>query len=529
MKLLICDDDISTIDVLQNHLDTQALGITEILRAYNGKMAMEIIDRHQPELILCDIGMPIANGIDVLKYVYEKKYDYEFSFLTCYEEFEYARIAIRYGVTSYLLKPFDLEEVRVCIQKMVANYRKRNNTVAQRSQVQLASMMSSLLRQAGDGSLGADRDSINASLRFSDCGFDADSLWRIVFTCCDMTDAIKLTWSRELLVYTSGRIHDEALANYIGSAYTVVNSDDRFLWNICFIKGQESDEVLKQRSQRLIEFCKQYMSMNPVVLISDVFPFYQSAENVRQLYARIRKIRYNSGKIFFMNQPQQEEDGSQQAAINENQVLWYLKKRDEEGYREYMSILLDKAEGSHESLDQLRIELSNVFMTHFRDNGISAKTVFTDPSVIALEKKALNGKQEFTDFAEKLFQMQQNKFREIVESENIIVRARRYVEENYHDNIDREDVAAVAYVTPNYLSKLFKNSMGMNLREYINQLRIDEAKRLLISTSMSVSEIASYVGYFNISYFSTVFHKIVGVSPFDWRNEMRGEKKNEAK
>ncbi|MBR0137088.1 MAG: helix-turn-helix domain-containing protein [Erysipelotrichaceae bacterium] len=528
MKLLICDDDISTIEVLQSQLDAQSLGITEFLKAYNGKMAMEIIDRKHPELILCDIGMPIADGIEVLKYVYEQKYDYEFSFLTCYEEFEYARIAIRYGVTSYLTKPFDLEEVKVCIQKMVANYRKRNETIEHRSQTQFDSMMSSLLRQAGDGSLGSDREMINASLRFNHAGFDADSLWRIVFTCCDMTDAIKQTWSRELLVYTSARIHDEALANYVGSAYTVVNSDDRFLWNICFIRGQESDETLTDRSNKLIEFCKQYMSMNPVVLISDVFPFYETAENVRQLYARIRKIRYNSGRIFFMNQP---DDGIQneEATINENQVLWYLKKRDEEGFHEYMSILLDKIDGSPESLDTLRIELSNVFMTHFRDNGISSRTVFTDDQIIALERKATNGKDEFLEFATRLFQMQQNKFREIVESENIIVRARRYVEENYHENIDREDVAAVAFVTPNYLSKLFKNSMGMNLREYINQLRIDEAKRLLISTSMSVSEIASYVGYFNISYFSTVFHKIVGVSPFDWRNEMRGENNDEAK
>ena len=63
----------------------------------------------------------------------------------------------------------------------------------------------------------------------------------------------------------------------------------------------------------------------------------------------------------------------------------------------------------------------------------------------------------------------------------------------------------------------------MNLREYINQLRIEEAKRLLLSTSMSISEIASYVGYFNISYFSTVFHKLVGVSPFDWRNDEGSE------
>ena len=102
------------------------------------------------------------------------------------------------------------------------------------------------------------------------------------------------------------------------------------------------------------------------------------------------------------------------------------------------------------------------------------------------------------------------------------MRAKKYIDENFRENIDRNDVASVTFVTPNYLSKLFKNSMNMNLREYINQLRIEEAKRLLLSTAMSVSEIASYVGYYNISYFSTVFHKIVGVSPFDWRNQKEG-------
>ena len=85
MNLLICDDDISTIDVIQSQLDCEELGIATIFRAYNGQMAKEIVDRERPELILCDIDMPLANGIDVLKYVYEKDKDIEFSFLTCYE------------------------------------------------------------------------------------------------------------------------------------------------------------------------------------------------------------------------------------------------------------------------------------------------------------------------------------------------------------------------------------------------------------------------------------------------------------
>ncbi|MBQ4019734.1 MAG: response regulator, partial [Erysipelotrichaceae bacterium] len=105
MKLLVCDDDISTIDVIQSQLDLGQLGINRFFRAYNGKMAEEIIDKEEPDLILCDIDMPIFNGIHVLEYAYQKGKDIEFSFLTCYEKFEYAQKAIQYGATSYLTKP----------------------------------------------------------------------------------------------------------------------------------------------------------------------------------------------------------------------------------------------------------------------------------------------------------------------------------------------------------------------------------------------------------------------------------------
>ena len=72
MKLLVCDDDISTIDVLQSNLDCVELGISKILRADNGEMAKQIIDEEKPELSICDIGMPICNGLEVLKYVSER-------------------------------------------------------------------------------------------------------------------------------------------------------------------------------------------------------------------------------------------------------------------------------------------------------------------------------------------------------------------------------------------------------------------------------------------------------------------------
>ena len=524
MKLLVCDDDISTIDVIQSQLDCRELGISKILRAYNGKMAMEIVDNEKPDLILCDIDMPLKNGIDVLKYVYEKDKDVEFSFLTCYETFEYAKTAIQYGVTSYLTKPFDLEEVKVCIQKMIANVKKKRMSVSEKPQSQYDSLMSSIFRQACDGILGTNRDIVDAGLRANGVDFNADSMWRIVFTCSDMTDAIRKTWNKDLLVFTVSQLHDEALLDYVGSAHTVVNSDDRFLWCFCFVSGEPSNDELKERCEKLIGFTNRYISLDPVALISEPFRFYETGNVVCELYEEMRKIRYFSGKIVFSRQEIEYDDDP--IRLSENQILWYLKKRDEEGYKEYIRNRIANLNDTEENLDRFRKELVNIFVTHFRDNGMSSNIIFMDPAIISLDEKAATGRKALMDYAEGLFKVQQAKLREAVDSEDIIARAKKYIDENYRENIDRNNVAAVTFVTPNYLSKLFKNSTNMNLREYINQLRVEEAKRLLLSTSMSVSEIASYVGYYNISYFSTVFHKMVGVSPFDWRNR-KGESGDE--
>ena len=526
MRLLICDDDISTIDVIQSQLDYKELGITKIFRAYNGQMAKDIIDKEDPELILCDIEMPMGNGIEVMKHAYEKDKDIEFSFLTCYESFEYAQTAIQYGVTSYLTKPLDLEEVKICIQKMVANVRKKKLAENEKPQNQYDSLMSSIFRQASDGVLGSNKEIMDAGLRTNGMDFDADSIWRIVFTCADMTDAIRKTWNKDLLLYTISLLHDEALLDYVGSAHTVINSDDRFLWCLCFIRGSMEDETLKERCKKLIDFSNRYMSLVPVALISEPFRFYETGNVVCSLYDEMRKIRYFSGKIFFLNQEIPMDD-LDPIRLNENQLLWYLKKRDESGYSEYIANRINNLNDTPENLDRFRKELVNIFFTHFRDNGMSSNIIFMDPSIMALDEKATSSRKGLMNYAMGLFHIQQDKLREYVDSEDIIVRAKKYIDENYRENIDRNDVAAVTFVTPNYLSKLFKNNMNMNLREYINQLRVEEAKRLLLSTSMSVSEIASNVGYYNISYFSTVFHKLVGVSPFDWRNQKGGQDETE--
>ena len=125
---------------------------------------------------------------------------------------------------------------------------------------------------------------------------------------------------------------------------------------------------------------------------------------------------------------------------------------------------------------------------------------------------------DMMNFAVHLYDYTVTHLLELADSENVISKVKRYITVHYRENIDRDIVASIAFVTPNYLSKRFRSEVGMNMREYINQLRIREAKRLLLSADFSISKIASDIGFDNISYFSTVFRKQCGVSPADWRN-----------
>ena len=527
MKLLICDDDITTVDVIQNQLDCSELGITRILRAYNGLTAKEIIESERPELVLCDIGMPKCNGIEVLKYVYENGIETEFCFLTCYEDFEYAQTALRYGASNYITKPFDFEELKIALQRMTAAVKRKRSAGANAHQDQHDSVLNSVLRQLCDGMYGGDREKTAAALARNGLRLDAGSRWRIVFSCADMTDAVKDIWTRELLLYTYGRFHDEALAHYIGSAYTLINADDRFIWCSCFVPADDCDEAeLRTRCDDLMTLCDDQMSIRPVILISEEFPLYAAAEVQRELFAGMRRMRFYAGKVLPFRELDTLTEREEAPLPDGAQIYWYLKKHDDEGFQDYIRSIVRGAAASgtfsREVLNHLRRELINIFLSCLRDNDLPAAQLFADGALSALDAKASRSFEDLERFAQALFEATSQLLQRASDADDIIARVTAYIQQNFRENIDRDDVAAVAYITPNYLSKQFRSKMGMNLREYINQIRVDEAKRLLLSTNLPVSEVAGMAGYENISYFSTVFRKRTGMSPVDWRNSGGG-------
>ena len=105
---------------------------------------------------------------------------------------------------------------------------------------------------------------------------------------------------------------------------------------------------------------------------------------------------------------------------------------------------------------------------------------------------------------------------------DVVKQAKQYIELNYAKDIDLDEVSKYLQISPYYFSKLFKKKTGKNFIEYLTQIRMEHAKILLSSSSMSMKEICMEVGYSDANYFSRAFKKNVGLSPTEYKEERYG-------
>lgn len=122
MQVLIVDDEPYMVDYLRKLVDWNAYGFEHVYTAGSGSMARDMLDKYQPELLITDIRMPKISGLDLCRHIFEKKYPTKVMILSGYGEFEYAKQAIQYGVSEYLLKPILKDEFEEILEKMLERH-----------------------------------------------------------------------------------------------------------------------------------------------------------------------------------------------------------------------------------------------------------------------------------------------------------------------------------------------------------------------------------------------------------------------
>ena len=121
-KVLLVDDEVLIREAIRENIHWEEMGFELIASCENGKQAMEVIERTPPDLVLTDIYMPYVDGIELARYIHEHCPDTRTVIISGYDEFEYAKQAVRYQVMEYILKPVTpaeltevLEKARACL------------------------------------------------------------------------------------------------------------------------------------------------------------------------------------------------------------------------------------------------------------------------------------------------------------------------------------------------------------------------------------------------------------------------------
>lgn len=129
MKALIVDDDHVSCRCLEQCIDWKAIGCTQILSVYNGAEALKHMEKGCPDIVVSDVKMPVMDGRELCRQIYEKYPDVNLFFVSAYSDFETAQMALRYHVKGYVLKPLDADALR-SLQEMIYEAAVRKETTS---------------------------------------------------------------------------------------------------------------------------------------------------------------------------------------------------------------------------------------------------------------------------------------------------------------------------------------------------------------------------------------------------------------
>lgn len=505
MKLLICDDDISMVDVIQEQVDCGKLGITRILRAYNGLAAQEIIAREKPELILCDIEMPLSNGMEVLRYSYENNPGAQFIFITNYESFEYAREAIRYGAEDYLTKPLDFEELEKVLEKSIQRLEPRGTGVSP----------DYVFEMIAQGRMSSDPQEVKAWLKENGSEIKADSQWIVA--------GIMLPKVAEAEERKSFGDQLKQLLPLEEDAPSFSESGERYTYFFSLLTADEAsvEKALEVSRKKLAEI-ERVLSVSAVIAFSEKTPLVELEEAVSEVRVCLRRNRFHLGKIYF--QWEEPDFLPENTEVDAGRLSRLIRTQDKPRFMGTVNLYLDMLR--RERVDGERLmhllhhTLYQVFLETLSDNGLPFDMLIHS----SLSENAERSPEDMRIFAEKNYDSIIEKLAEKNAQTDPVEKAIVYIEKHFREPIDREQIAEAISISPNYLSKLFAIKTGENMREFINKKRVEEAKRLLINTNESVSSIAYLVGYDTLAYFSSVFKKQTGKSPVEWRENTEEER-----
>lgn len=524
--LFIADDESSIRESLKYIIDWESLGFRLCGEASNGEAALTQILALQPSLVLLDAKMPKMRGTEVIRLARESGYQGKCIILSGYSDFRYAQEAIRGGVSFYLTKPIDEDELCQTVMKIketLSEERQRSSHLAAYKSKAKSVVLRELMT-----------DTLSTPLSKEDCLYfrlNADSYQVVI--CEDFHT-------------------QSAAAPYTFAELLKVTNKDNNIFEHLEIDG--TDIVLLKGSlglKRLTDFLERFdnrtlqagsplesMFLTYGRSVSTLADIHLSYEDASALLKRRFFCSQEQHAMGFEMLPDISSDTSTLPAhhnvlhLNENTLRDYSERFVSyiQSYNRKMTVAaLSELEESllmvTDPISDIKLFLTDLYLQIkeiINRNYTSAEIPFTANSAVIEFIGCQNYLYEIIRFLSEQFEMIMNATGN-PSRDTILDDVLYYIDHNFRNNIKLETIAPLFGYNSAYLGKIFTKSVGESFNSYVDHKRIDQSKQLLLENNLKVYEIAEQVGYKNVDYFHKKFKKYVGISPAEFRKGQDAE------
>jgi two-component system response regulator YesN len=527
-KVLIVDDEVLVRVGLKTTIDWEASGFIVAAEASNGEQGYEQYKKHMPDVIITDIKMPKKDGLWLVEEIRKENRHAKILVLTCYDEFSFARKALKVGADDYILKSEVEDEELLAVMKEL---KKKLDAYSKEKHIQDKSIMN-----RNDIKRAIFNDMIKHGFvmddklaeRCSSVEFPLEES-NFAFACISTRDFQKDEMEPMTREQTSNAVLNILLDLFAERSVEYIYSHQTKKY-VFFLSSQTlSATEFDRMFSAVINTVRQYFECGLSLVYTDAFSDFKQASEIYSGFIDKAQI------LFYKREEVYYADNVQNISFSEPNVF-ALKKEYNKRFIE--AIGREDTAGTAELLDEacryfeennvnpklVKIFFSNLIGDVFSGFGLFLEnsTEFSNHEYYHYQIEGAEYLQSITtllaDFMEKVI----NEIRHMRNSNSkaLINKALNYIHYHYDEKISLEDVAQQLHLSKHYLCSAFKKATGENMSLYINKLRIEKAKRMLLESEVRVKEIFEEVGYSNQQYFSKVFKRITGMTVMEYKESM---------
>ena len=502
LTILIVDDEKIEREGIRFLLNREE-GTFRILQAGNGEDALDLLKEESVDILFTDVKMPGMTGIELAGKARELDPELEMVICSGYGDFAFAKEAMRYGVSDYVLKPVDPVEFHAAFLRVMEAIQQRNEKKQEdnttKGHLRNYFLLNYLYTGKGEfleksGLLSVKQG--HGTIRFH----------RMILTNSDTAffELDEKPFMEALTEHLNRRLY-----------YLNLNAFEA----VFFVQERYSDG--RNIAEQLYRFFQSSYQVECCFAVSRELTVYEALpEEFSQMEQLLGERFYQPGRHVYLN-------GEAEATVEiteemENEILQNISEnihyKDLNRLHQNFELLKAKY-GSSQKFSEMYVKFvfSNILKEIYDVIPDAEETALareiddlyhcrTIEEVLTIVERAIEKLECYVEENER------GSRKEISEVKN-------YVYYHYGENLNTEMLAGMVYLSPGYLSSVFKEETGVNLNRFIRDVRMAKAKELLETTSMKITQIAREVGFSNNSYFGRSFREYFGCTPESCRHK----------